>query len=171
MNLQRFCAFLMVLVLTGVTGLAQAQQQAPSATAPAEGEEAPPQTELLVIDDIPESFFFSRNEVVAIKRAMSGFESALPSGEGDGADGEAAPPPNRQIRVSGILYVSPDVWTVWVNGRRVIPGYLLPEIVDIRVERRFVYLEWYDQMTDTIISITLRPHQTYDIDTGILLPG
>jgi len=133
----------------------------------------------VVDDSIPPSLLFTPEEVTVIQRAMAGFNAALPGTE-DGEDGEDGededeegvdPRAHRKIKLSGISYISPEVWTVWINEMRILPGYLPPEIVSINVKKDRVLLEWYDRVTDTIITLTLRPHQVYDMDTGIILPG
>lgn len=114
------------------------------------------------------SFFFSPLEMTAIQQAFSGRimkDETL-------ANESMAPPPRRLIRVAGVLYKSPKNWIVWMNNKKVTPNELLPEIVDISVkDSSKVSLKWYDVGLNQVISITLRPHQTYDIVTGILLPG
>lgn len=80
-------------------------------------------------------------------------------------------PMRRTISVAGVVFRDKDDWIVWLNGRKVTPKNLLPEIVDIRVEKEKVHLKWFDRGINGVISISLRPHQTYDIVTGVLLPG
>jgi hypothetical protein len=113
------------------------------------------------------SFFLTPAEIAAIKTAMAG------SGMMGGDISVAAPvPQHRVISVSGLLYRSPKDWIVWMNGQKVTPENLLPEIVDIKIDSSsHMKLKWYDIGLDKVIAITLRPHQTYDIVTGVLLPG
>jgi hypothetical protein len=113
------------------------------------------------------SFFLTPAEIAAIKTAMAG------SGMMGGDISVAVPvPQHRVISVSGLLYRSPKDWIVWMNGQKVTPEKLLPEIVDIKIDSSsHMRLKWYDIGLDKVIAITLRPHQTYDIVTGVLLPG
>jgi hypothetical protein len=117
------------------------------------------------------SFFLTPAEITAIQLAKLGkpvTAETLDTGGG------IAPmiAPHRVISISGLLYRSPKDWIVWMNGKKVTPKELLPEIVDIKVESSSrVRLKWYDRGLNSVIAITLRPHQTYDITTGILLPG
>ena len=116
-----------------------------------------------------ESFLFMPLDILTIQRAI--VEEAV------------APPPNtgtgpamviqidRKIILSGVFYRGPEDWTIWLNGRKLYPGRLLPEIIDIKVERDQVHLKWFDIGLNDIISVTMRPHQKYDIVTGLLLPG
>lgn len=78
-------------------------------------------------------------------------------------------PVDRKIWVSGIYYKSAQDWILWMNGYKLTPGYLLPEIRGIKVEQDRVHLEWYDIGKNGIINITMQPHQVYDIVTGILV--
>lgn len=78
-------------------------------------------------------------------------------------------PVDRKIWVSGIFYRHAQDWILWMNGYKLTPGYLLPEIRGIKVEQDRVHLEWYDIGKNGIINITMQPHQVYDIVTGILV--
>ena len=114
------------------------------------------------------SFFLSPLEIAAIQQALSGRVIKAPT-----LAEETKPivPSRRVIRISGVLYRSPQNWIVWMNNQKVTPDNLLEEIVDISVkDSSKVSLEWYDKGLNEVLSITLRPHQTYDITTGILLP-
>ena len=113
------------------------------------------------------SFFLTPLEIVAIQQALKGRVTKSQSLAGQ----SGVLPPHRVIRVSGVLYRSPADWIVWMNDEKVTPRKLLPEIIDISVKPSSkVSLEWYDVGLNQVLSITLRPHQTYDITTGILLP-
>lgn len=110
-------------------------------------------------------------EMTVVRQAISGkISSAVP--EVLQANAPAVIPPDRVISVGGVFYRTPGNWVVWMNGHKVTPKSLLPEIVDIVVrDSSKVNLQWYDAGLNKVIAITLRPHQTYDIPTGILLPG
>ena len=113
------------------------------------------------------SFFLTPLEIVAIQQALKGRVTKSQALAGQ----SGVIPPHRIIRVSGVLYRSPADWIVWMNNEKVTPSNLLPEIIDINVKPSSkVSLEWYDVGLNQVLSITLRPHQTYDITTGILLP-
>lgn len=68
-----------------------------------------------------------------------------------------------------MIYCKPGDWIVWINGHKLVPGARLPELVDIKVERDRVHLKWFDIGMAKILTITLRPRQTYDITSGVLL--
>lgn len=78
-------------------------------------------------------------------------------------------PVDRKIWLQGIFYQSSNNWIIWLNGYKLTPYYLLPEIRGIRVDRDRVDLEWYDIGKNGIINISMQPHQVYDIVTGILV--
>lgn len=114
------------------------------------------------------SFFLSPLEIEAIQEALNGH---LVSGQTLGVPDKTALA-RRVIRIGGVIYRSPDDWVVWMNNKKVTPKDLLPEIIDISVrDTSKVSLKWYDVGLNKVILITLRPHQMYDIATGVLLPG
>ena len=78
-------------------------------------------------------------------------------------------PIDRKIRLGGVFKRDDsDFWILWMNGHKLHPGYLFPEIQKIKVEKEEVYLEWYDIGLNDVIKLTMRPNQVYDIVTGIL---
>ncbi len=81
-------------------------------------------------------------------------------------------PMNRFITVSGITYKSRDNWVVWINGQKVVPGYIpLKELVELGVAKDYVRIKWFDIGLNGVINLTMRPNQTYYIVPGLLLPG
>lgn len=110
------------------------------------------------------SLFFTDEEVSAIQRALLGI-----SPTGDTQSNKPKKP--RVLKLSGVIYKSPDDWVVWLNGNRVTPNNRLPEIINIEVEPTKIHLKWFDYGFNDVIFITLRPNQFYDIETGLLLPG
>jgi len=81
------------------------------------------------------------------------------------------PPQERDISLSGIVYRDKKDWTFWLNGKRVTPDALPKEIVDIRVYKEYIEMKWYDDYSQNIYPIKLRPHQRFNLDTRIFLPG
>lgn len=164
MNRERISTFAVCAVFLAHAALAQqpavpAQQAAPQAGAEAAAPAGP----------FTRSFLFSPAEVTAVRRAMAGMATGT-SMLGAGKKQQVIPM-HRIIAVSGVVWKAEGDWIVWLNGHKVTPKALLPEIVDIRVEREQVHLKWFDIGINGVISISLRPHQTYDIVTGVLLPG
>jgi hypothetical protein len=134
------------------------------------GKEAAPVPITLTPEELHANFggslFLTPSEITAIRLAKLGRPAS------NVEVGGVVIPQHREISVSGVLYRSAKDWIVWMNGKKVTPKELLPEIVDIKVESSSrVRLKWYDAGLDSVIAITLRPHQTYDITSGILLPG
>lgn len=110
------------------------------------------------------SLFFTDEEISAIQRSLLGI-----SPTGDTQSNKPKKP--RVLKLSGVLYKSHDDWVVWLNGHRVTPKNMLPEIINIEVEPTKIHLKWFDYGFNDVIFITLRPNQFYDIGTGLLLPG
>lgn len=170
--------FLMVLMLV-FAGVVLAQDAAaPEATAaapadPAAEEAAKKEVEeaakRALLEPFRQSFMFNPIEIALIERAKNTGKAAstavLDSGK------SVYIPPRRVISLAGVVFRKQDDWIVWLNGQKVIPKKLLPEIIDINVSNDVVHLKWFDIGMNKIISISLRPHQTYDIVTGLLLPG
>lgn len=112
------------------------------------------------------SFMFSQSEIDDIERAKAGIVLSNPMVQQETA---VVIPPIRRIILSGIYYRTPADWTVWINGQKVTPGNLLPEIVDIKVMNDRVRLKWFDIGLNGVLSLEMRPHQMYDIVTGVML--
>jgi len=71
-----------------------------------------------------------------------------------------------------VVYKAADDWLIWINGQKVTPTVSMKEIVDIQVESdSTVHLKWFDIGLNGVIGITMKPNETYDIVTGVLLPG
>lgn len=80
-------------------------------------------------------------------------------------------PGNRDIRLSGIVFKSSKDWTIWLNGQRITPVAVPKEIIDIKVYEEYIEVKWFDNYTKQILPIRLRPHQRFNIDSRIFLPG
>ena len=81
------------------------------------------------------------------------------------------PPEKREISLGGISYRSPKEWTIWLNGQRVTPKALPTEALDLKVYKDYIEVRWLDDYTNQILPIRLRPHQRFNVDTRIFLPG
>lgn len=164
-----FFATLFAALLLAAPVVVFAQTPPANAAAPAESQDAASdaaaQAEPAWFES---SFLFSPLEMAAILQARAG---QAPGTAMLNAGSVTNIPVQRQIRVSGVVYRSSNDWIAWINGSKIVPGKLLPEIVSINVEKETVHLKWFDIGMNKIISISMRPHQTYDIVTGILLPG
>lgn len=141
---------------------AAAFAQAPPAAA------VPPQQEAVAEAPKPpfrDSLLFSDLEVDTIRKALEG--RAVQSTKN--IESVELIPVDRKIWLQGIYYKSSKDWIVWMNGYKLTPYYLLPEIREIKVDNDRVYLEWYDIGKNGIIRLSMQPHQVYDIVTGILV--
>ena len=81
------------------------------------------------------------------------------------------PPEEREIRLSGILYNTGADWTIWLNEERVTPTAIPEEVMDLKVYKTYIEFKWFDEYTNQIFPIRLRPNQRFNIDTRIFLPG
>lgn len=111
------------------------------------------------------SLFFSDWEHDLIVDARRGLVTRPPGDDGLGNEGE------RDIALGGIVYVSSDDWTIWLNGTRVTPNAIPADVMDLKVYKEYVELEWFDAPTNQIFPIRLRAHQRFNLDTRIFLPG
>lgn len=89
----------------------------------------------------------------------------------DGSAVEQRPRGTREIGLSGILYKGKDNWVVWLNGKRLAPNAIPKEIIDIQVHSTYIDLKWFDAYTNLIYPIRIRPHQRFNLDSRIFLPG
>lgn len=123
------------------------------------------------------SLFFTAWEQSIIADARKGLFTRPPTEyEVEKAERElarGAPPPMgpRELSLGGIVYVSSGDWTLWLNGQKVTPKRLPPEILDIRVRKDHVKIKWYDAYTNQIFPVKLKTHQRFNIDTRLFLPG
>ena len=124
------------------------------------------------------SLLFTYWEQAAIVEAMLSDGFARPTtysemfDEGQLLEDRPKPPPEaRYLTLGGIVYRSADKWTVWFNGKRVTPQALPSEAIDFKVKKDFIEIKWYDEYTNQIFPVRLRPHQRFNIDTRIFLPG
>lgn len=112
-----------------------------------------------------DTVLFTPAEVTAVREAAAGRRTNEKFLDADKVE---LIPIDRKIKLSGIYYKNDSTWIVWMNGYKLHPRYLLPEIHKIQVKQDEVYLEWYDIGLNNVIKLKMRPHQIYDIVTGIL---
>jgi hypothetical protein len=77
----------------------------------------------------------------------------------------------RELALGGIAYHGKKDWTIWLNGLRVTPQALPEQIHDLRVTEEYVDIKWYDSYTNIIFPVRLRPHQRFNLDSRMFLPG
>ena len=117
------------------------------------------------VNTIP-SLFFSIWEHDLIADARRGLVTRAPGTD----DGLTAVGP-RELALGGIVFKSGKDWTIWLNNTRVSPTAIPDEIMDLKVFKSYIELEWFDATTNQIFPIRLRPHQRFNLDTRIFLPG
>ena len=89
----------------------------------------------------------------------------------DPGEVKSGPTGLRELSLGGIIFRNREDWTVWLNGQRLKPDALPREVMDINVGKKFVELKWYDAQSNLIYPIRLRPHQRFNLDSKIFLPG
>lgn len=77
----------------------------------------------------------------------------------------------RELSLSGILYKGKDDWVVWLNGQRLAPNALPKQVMDIKVSENHIDLKWFDEYSNLIYPVRMRPHQRFNLDSRIFLPG
>lgn len=121
------------------------------------------------------TMFFTRWQHALLQEAKARFTTRAPD-QGEVSVSETGDPDKRikgprEIRLGGISYVGPSDWTVWLNGERITPNAIPKEVIDIKVAGEFIELKWFDSYLDLIFPVRLRPHQRFNLDSRIFLPG
>ncbi|MCD8493857.1 MAG: hypothetical protein LRY39_00190 [Alphaproteobacteria bacterium] len=129
------------------------------------------------VESLP-SLFFTFWEHNALKDALNARGVARTTTESELVVPEMAPrervkppPEEREIRLGGILFTRKGDWTIWLNNKRVTPDALPSEAIELRVYKDYVEMKWLDDYTQRIYPIRLRPHQRFNLDSRIFLPG
>lgn len=81
------------------------------------------------------------------------------------------PPEERELRLGGIVYHGNKDWTIWLNEKRITPDALPTQIMELKVYKTYVEMKWYDDWSNQIYPIRLRPHQRFNLDARMFLPG
>ncbi len=118
------------------------------------------------------SMFFTPSEESLIQEARLGLTTRAPTDSEirRAEDGTVIKGP-RELSLGGIVYLSAGDWTIWLNGQKVTPDRIPPEVLDIVVRKNTVKIKWFDEYTNQIFPIKLRSHQRFNIDTRVFLPG
>jgi len=114
------------------------------------------------------SLFFTKWEHDLVIDARRGLVTREPGSPDDGVTPEMGP---RDIALAGIVYHNKKEWTIWLNNMRVSPTRIPDEVMDLKVFKDYVELEWFDSSTNQIFPIRLRAHQRFNLDTRMFLPG
>ncbi len=105
------------------------------------------------------------------RRAPTDAELERDLRKGSQDEKQKPPPEERNIALSGISYEGQKNWTIWLNGQRVTPRAIPEEALDLKVFKEYIEIKWFDEYTNRIIPIRLRPNQRFNIDSRIFLPG
>lgn len=126
-----------------------------------------------VLPDAMKSLFFTAWQHALLQEAKIGFNTRLPNPGDVGADAgnQNVEPGIREISLGGIAFENISSWTVWLNGVRITPDAIPEQVLDIKVSRAFIDLKWFDRYTNKIYPIRLRPHERFNLDSRIFLPG
>ncbi len=120
------------------------------------------------------SLFFTYWQHKAILDAKNSEGSVRPPTqfELEGQDNDVRPEPGeRNIGLGGIVFSSDNDWTIWINGERVTPRAIPEEVLDLKVFKEYIEIKWLDDYTNQIFPLRLRPHQRFNMDSRIFLPG
>lgn len=125
--------------------------------------------------DIP-SLIYAPWQHALLNEARIGFNTRVPTkGEldmGSPDDPNYKPPPSvRVLNLGGIVFNTPDEWTIYLNGKRITPDAMPSEAVDLRVYKDFIELRWFDVQTNQIFPVRLRSNQKFNLDARVFLPG
>ncbi len=118
------------------------------------------------------TLFFTAWQYALLNEAKQLFKTRPPDASETSADPNAPKPTGpRELSLGGITFVNAENWTVWLNSKRIKPDAIPKEVLDIKVRKDHIDLKWYDTSTDLIYPVRLRPHQRFNLDTRIFLPG
>ena len=141
---------------------------------------AKPAVEAAFSDEQYPSLVFTYWEHIALKDARNSRGLVRPPTEaeltrdlkaGEQTPKPKPPPEQREIRLGGIVYHGKKDWVIWLNDKRVMPDALPSEVLDLNVYKGYVEMKWFDEWSNQIYPIRLRPHQRFNIDARIFLPG
>ena len=150
----------------------EAYYDANTAQAQAEGEGAPQPLTYRVDPENIASLFFTEAQSQLIAEARRGLLARLPdSSELSSGQPGSTEPGTRELSLGGIVYHDAKDWVVWLNNTRMTPKALLPQITDLKVRPDYIEIAWYDEYTQQIYPVRLRPQQRFNLDARLFLPG
>jgi protein-disulfide isomerase len=118
-----------------------------------------------------QSLFFTANQLASIMRANQGFiaprEAFDPTNQSD-RPSDGGP---RILTLAGIVYNGAKDWTIWFNDTRVTPKNIPDRIVGLSVKKDRIHLRWMDIGNQRIVNLTLRPNQSYLLDSDTIVPA
>ncbi len=82
------------------------------------------------------------------------------------------PPREREVRMGDLVYVSGDNWIVWINETPFRPKGAIPkDAISMKVTKEYVEVEWLDAYTNQIFPLRLHPHERFNFDMRVFIPG
>ncbi len=120
------------------------------------------------VDEIP-SLFFTPETLALLKDAIGGLNATAMGFDSD--DGQPKDPGVRELALGGIVFNGEDDWTIWLNGRRILPNAIPEEVFDLKVHEEYIDIKWYDAYTNRIFPIRLRPNERFNLDSRLFLTG
>lgn len=129
-----------------------------------------------------QSLFISPAQQSLLREARGGFNTQTPTEtpelaslpDGLDRDGPSLDSPGvsvRSLSLGGIVFITPDDWTIWLNKKRITSNKIPREAIDLRVYKDFIELRWFDAQSNQIFPIRLRPNQTFNLDVKTFVPG
>lgn len=80
-------------------------------------------------------------------------------------------PDRRDISLGGIVFKNDKDWTIWLNGKRVTPTAVPEQVLDLRVYKDYIEVQWIDEFTNQVFPLRMRAHQRFNMDIRMFLPG
>ncbi|MDB5490515.1 MAG: hypothetical protein JWO78_364 [Micavibrio sp.] len=125
----------------------------------------------VMADDNFPTLFFTAWQHALLQEAKIGFIGSRTGGGNSNAEQAKKDPGIREVSLGGIAFANAAKWTVWLNGVRVTPSAFPQQVLDIKVTQNYIDLKWFDNYTNKIYPIRLRPQERFNLDTRIFLPG
>jgi hypothetical protein len=119
-----------------------------------------------------QSLFFKSDQLSMLNSAREGMSNNILNDnlENDANTGTVVSI-TKEIILGGIVFNTKDNWTIWLNGVRTTKTTLPKEVLDINVSADYVELKWFDEETNQIFPVRLRPNQKFDITQKVFLPA
>jgi len=105
------------------------------------------------------SLFFTDGELARIEEAVR----ALPASKRMHA--------KHLLHLGSIVYVGPENWVVWLQGDKWTPETDRPNMHIVEVTANEVLLSLVPRRDEPPQTVTLRPHQSYNLLTGEVIEG
>ena len=117
--------------------------------------------------EIP-SLFFTPEALALLNDAIKGLNVSPTVAARDGPPQD---PGVRELALGGIVHRSGNDWTIWLNGKRITPEAIPEQVFDLTVYKEYIDIKWFDEYTNRIFPIRLRPNERFNLDGRIFLTG